>query len=646
MATLNDSQSLTYPLGKFFAVGLGALFLIKLYLAAKLDLYSDEIFYWQASTHLALGYSDLPFVSASLAGLGSAIAPHSALAVRSLFLVLGTCLPLLVFWISQPITGSRRAMESALLCLCLPLGASLGLLAVPDVPIIFFGLLAVGFFERAVRVDHLRYWVATGCMVALGFCTHYRFILYPAAVILFLILSQEHHYLWKKAGFWVAIAIALTGIIPIVWFNLTYQFSSANFYFADRHPWQFQSEGFLHIFEQALVVTPALYFVFGLTILYVVKLRHAGEYRATLFLTLALVHLLVYMVLAPWSDSDSTALHWPLSGYFMLLVFVPDCLRQCHSWIGSKWRHTTALRLVLAVPVMGFLGTLAGLAGIGSQAFQAQLQPFVGPNVLSNKMAGWQLFSKSYDDIVARHFEQADVIAITDNYYTAAQLEFANRATRTYNFDSRKAVDNGRAAQYRIWEQDETALVKDAGETAIFITEDSTLTVPDKSQLVGLACSYLENLVFLDQLWLFDGEKRFSFYKGEKIRAQQTQEFSSCPYPSQGWLHTPEQGDVLTEAVLFTGWVFNEGVGVEELYLLVDGQRFAKLDYGVSRPDVVEVMQVQSDPNRPNLGFDYLLDTTAFENGSVVVSLEIINSVGERQITGTREVTINNPSRF
>ena len=132
--------------------------------------------------------------------------------------------------------------------LCLPLGASLGLLAVPDVPIVFLGLLAIGFFERALRIGEIKYWAAVGCVVALGFSTHYRFFLYPAAALLFLLVSREHHYLWKKPGLWLAILVALPGLIPIASFNLSNRLVSASFYFVDRHPWEFQSEGLLHAF--------------------------------------------------------------------------------------------------------------------------------------------------------------------------------------------------------------------------------------------------------------------------------------------------------------------------------------------------------------------------------------------------------------
>jgi 4-amino-4-deoxy-L-arabinose transferase-like glycosyltransferase len=153
---------------KLFAAGFCSVLLTKIFLAVVLDLYSDEVFYWQASSRPALAYSDLPFMTALLIGAGSTLSAGSAFAARVPFILLGSCLPLLTFWIAKPLTNRRQALEAAALVLCLPLGGFLGLLAVPDVPLLFFGLLSISFFERAVRTDRMPYWLATGVVVACG----------------------------------------------------------------------------------------------------------------------------------------------------------------------------------------------------------------------------------------------------------------------------------------------------------------------------------------------------------------------------------------------------------------------------------------------------------------------------------------------
>ena len=75
---------------KLFAIGFCSVLLIKVFLALVLDLYSDEVFYWQASARPALAYSDLPFMTALLIGIGSSLNPGSAIAAQTEFSGLAT----------------------------------------------------------------------------------------------------------------------------------------------------------------------------------------------------------------------------------------------------------------------------------------------------------------------------------------------------------------------------------------------------------------------------------------------------------------------------------------------------------------------------------------------------------------------------
>ena len=64
--------------------------------------------------------------------------------------------------------------------------------------------------------------------------------------------------------------------------------------------------------------------------------------------------------------------------------------------------------------------------------------------------------------------------------------------------------------------------------------------------------------------------------------------------------------------------------------------------YGVFRGDVVEAMQVKTDPNAPELGFGVALDTQAFENGLYELELNLVNKLGESTRYGKRKISINN----
>ncbi len=639
---MENSTQQTKSLMIWFIAAYSIVFILKVFLAAVLDLYSDEIFYWFASTRLALAYSDLPFMTALLAGLGSSLDSGNPLAVRSLFLLLGSSLPFVVYWIALPISNHRQALESAVLTLCLPLGGFLGLLAVPDVPLIFFGLLSIGFFQRALQHNQISHWIATGIFVGLGLSTHYRFFLYPLAAIIFLALYTPARQHWRNPKLWCAIAIASLGLIPILWFNLSNQLSSASFYLIDRHPWEFQAGGLLHAFKQAGLVSPPLYILFLFCLWCLFKQAREGEQNSFLLLSFAATNLSVYLILAPWTDADSTSIHWPLSGYFPLLIAAPQALRQFNHWAELRWQPSRARKLTLLIPACGFTGTLIALLGVGSQGFQLPLQSIVGTGVLSDKMAGWREFSAYSAPLFKTQFSERNPVVITDNYYTAAQVQFAGLSNRVFTLDRDKAVRDGRITQLILWGMDESGLADLNGQPALYINEDSTLILAEKIELMSVMCDYSSSISTIDELSLFNGDKAFSYYRVDSISSAQNSPAFPCPYPIQAWIDRPSAGSELQGEVEVAGWAFSEDIGIESVSLLINGEFVAHADYGIEREDVVSIRNVRTDPNSPNLGFGIRFDSRDLINGRHEMSLLIKNNLGTEINFGARPIAVNN----
>ena len=623
-----------------------SLTIVKILLSLQLGLYSDEVFYWQASLFPAIGYSDLPFMTALLAGIGSSLNPGEPLFVRIVFILLSASIPLLIYWLARPITNKQQAIESAFLSLCLPLLGFLGLLAVPDVPLIFFGILSIGFFERAVRTNLIRFWLATSIFVALGLSTHYRFFLYPVSAILFLSFFKPAQRQWRNPRLWFCMITASVGLVPILWFNFSNDFESAAFYFVDRHPWEFDSTGLLHVFEQAAVSTPPMYLLFLATVyLMIVKIR-ALFLPAALLLSFSLTNLIIYSILAPWSDSNSTTIHWPLSGYIPLLVFLPESLRLIYKWVGNKTNNSSAKILVSIIPAIGLCGTFAALVGIGSQAFLTPLQKVLGGEILSAKMAGWQQFTEHTRQIISDTSLGARPIIVTDNYYTGAQLEFAGVQAEVYTLDKSKAARDGRIQQYRIWNKHEGGLLQHVHKPTLFITEDSTLTTLEKHEIVQEMCQYSDELTFVSELNLFNRAKIYSYYSTSSLlnpeKSTRT-ESSPCPFPPRAWIDSPEVEAKLSGKSTIGGWAYNEDLGIKSVHIMLNEQFITEATYGIERNDVVTIMNVQNDPNIPNLGFEAEIDTIGFENGNYWLELVLVNGQGNILPYGKRSITINNP---
>lgn len=649
-ATLDSRLPASSYLLKLLLLLSAGLLIVKLALALILDLYSDEIFYWLASTRLAPAYSDLPFMTSLLVWLGTSLEPGNTGAIRSLFLLLGSSLPLLVYWLAVPITSHKQALASALLALCVPLGGFLGLLAVPDVPIIFFGLLSAGLFERGLRTNAMRYWLLLGACVALGMSTHYRFVLYPAAAVLFLLLHAPSRSTWRNPRFLMALGIACLGLLPVLWFNLSNQMASASFYLIERHPWEFRAQGLSHLFIQAGLITPPLYALFLFTLWRMAKLAREDKgvtgRSALMLLCLALMNLLVYLVLAPWTDPTSTTEHWPLSGYFPVLVYMPSALIALSDWLSTKMNAQTARRLSLGIPTLGFIGTLVGLMGVGTQAFQEPLQSIVGRGVLSNKMAGWREFTAHTSELLTANFRDEKTLIVTDNYYTAAQLAFAGLVEEPRTIDIDKAARDGRSLQLRLWNMDSQSLGNEGGREVLLITEDSELNILEGIEVVDRMCDMTRNMEHFDRLSLFNGDKQFTYYTASLTAASEANEASPdadpCPYPPRAWLEPPIAGQVLSGSFHIEGWAFKEDIGIRSVSLLLNGEEVANMHYGIARPDVVDAIGVASDPNAPNLGYAYELDTTQFTNGNYTIAIKLLDERGVTDLYGERVIEIRN----
>lgn len=638
----NKPTPLNRPLIILCLLGLLAT-AIKLFLAMRLELYSDEIFYWQAAQFPALAYSDLPFMAALLAGLGAELFGNHPVAVRSVFLLMGCSVPALIYWLARPLTDHRQALASAILTFCLPMAAFLGLLAVPDVPLIFWGLLFIGYLERATRCGHWRWWLLAGIVAALGLSTHYRFSLYVFAALIFMLVSRSHWHYWRSSRLWLAGMIAMIGLYPALSFNLVHDLSGIDYHLLSRHPWRFQSEGLLHPFIQGTLVTPLLYMLLWVTLWMLFKKARAGDTRAGLIAAFAATNLGVYLILAPWSDTTRTTLHWPLSGYMPLLVYAPQAMSMLKGWLTSRYTARHASYIVRAIPVTGFIGTLLLFVGIGSQGFNQQLQTVLGTGVLSNKMAGWQPLAHHIRALQDRYQLPADGLVVTDNYYTSAQIAFAMTEARPYTIDEDKTVRDGRYAQYAIWQKDDAGLRQLAGEQALFVTEDSTLDINEKLAVMDRACNLFSELTLLDQLFLYQGDKIFSFYLGSNIQATADNMAGNCPRPSHLWLDQPAASATISGLTVVSGWAVNHGLGVSRIRILLNGVAAGDVRRTVARQDVLEIRQAHDDPGAPHLGFEYELDTRNLSNGRYQLTLEVVSGAGERQLGATRHITISNP---
>ena len=173
---------------------------VKIGLAATLAPFGDEAWYWQESRALDWSYSDLPLATASLIRLGETLFGHGVLAMRAPFLLLGALLPLVMLRIGRRVFDAKAGWCAGLLTLALPLLGTLGIFALPDVPLTFCSALALDALERAARTHRLRDWSALGIVLAAAWLSHYRAAMLLLVGLAFLCLTPRGRALWRDRG--------------------------------------------------------------------------------------------------------------------------------------------------------------------------------------------------------------------------------------------------------------------------------------------------------------------------------------------------------------------------------------------------------------------------------------------------------------
>lgn len=477
---------------------------MKIVLAAHLAPFGDEAWYWQESRHPAWGYSDLPPLTAWLIAAGEAVFGHGTLAMRAPFLALGAMLPLLVVRIAARMFGPMNGWRAGLFTLGLPLLGTLGIFALPDVPLTFASALALDAIERAARTQKLRDWSLLGAALALAWLAHYRAAMLLAAGLAFVALMPRGRVLWRDPGLWLALAIMCLGIAPTLVFNATHGWAALDFQLVQRNPWRFHADALVQPLEQALVCTPLFY---GLLLwaLWRTWKRRGENAPWDLFLCCAVVPILAYFALGLFADDTRFRAHWPLPGYLPLLVVLPALLREAQP---SRWlRVSTFVLLALGSPLaFAYLG-MAAIPG-GADAL-AKMKAF------PQQFVGWREAAAQTRTLLAQP-RFADSTLVADNFMLAAELDFALDGTRpVYTLDHPINAKHGRAPQLAIWQRDEAGLrTLGVGHPVLLAVEPGARRERERAAWLDTLCSRVGDLAPVARLDSYEGRKRYRWYSG------------------------------------------------------------------------------------------------------------------------------------
>ncbi|MGN2244342.1 ArnT family glycosyltransferase [Frateuria sp. GZRR33] len=484
-----------------FLIAFASLLVLKCIVAATMSPFGDEAFYWLESRHPAWGYSDLPPLTAWLIWLGEHVAGHGLLGMRWPFLLLGSALPWVMVAFGRRAFDARTGWQAGLLCLALPLAGTLGVMAMPDVPLTLAIAVALYALMRAMEEDRARDWWLLGLALTVAWLTHYRAAMPMFAGLLLLAFTSRGRAQWRKPGLWLALAVAALGLIPLGVSNWRQHGAGLAFQLVDRNPWRFHADALVQPLEQAIACTPVFYFLL-LWALWRCWRRRAEGAPWDLLAWTSLGFLVPYFLFGLFADDLRFRAHWPLPGYLPLLAALPALCREA----GRGWRLAS-----VAGGALGGLGTLLGLGYLALAASPQGVDVLAASKAFPSNFVGWRESAAQARTLLARQ----DAVLVADNFMLAAELEFQLDGQRpVYALDSTLNVKHGRAPQLAMWGRDEAGLRAAHAGAPMLLVVSEVMREREQLERLGAICGSIERPRLVTRLALFDGRKSFAYYRG------------------------------------------------------------------------------------------------------------------------------------
>ncbi|HTZ03459.1 MAG TPA: glycosyltransferase family 39 protein, partial [Xanthobacteraceae bacterium] len=187
-----------------------AMVALRWLVARRVDLETDEAYYWLWSRHLAISYYDHPPMIAYLIRLGTALFGDSAIGIRSMAIVSMVAASALVYALTVVLFDDRRlGLIATVWFNMMPHTAFFSIVMYPDTPALLFWLLSCLALALVWKSGRGEYWYLAGAALGLLLLSKYTGVFLLAGAALWLVASPQMRPWLKRPEPYLAALIAL-----------------------------------------------------------------------------------------------------------------------------------------------------------------------------------------------------------------------------------------------------------------------------------------------------------------------------------------------------------------------------------------------------------------------------------------------------
>jgi 4-amino-4-deoxy-L-arabinose transferase-like glycosyltransferase len=196
--------------------------LVRLWVALALPVAPPEAYVWLCAHHLDWGFFDGPAGTAAIVHGTTAIIGDGAAGLRIAFPLLAAGATIAVYLLGAGLFGRAAGLWAAIALNVLPAFNLASIECGPELPALTFSMLAAAAFFRALDGGGLMWWLAGGLATAVASQFQVAAICLVAGPLIACACLRRHRGEWAHPGLYLALIIALGGLVPIAVWNQTH----------------------------------------------------------------------------------------------------------------------------------------------------------------------------------------------------------------------------------------------------------------------------------------------------------------------------------------------------------------------------------------------------------------------------------------
>ena len=390
-------------------------------LAAWMEFGNDEVYYWTYALYPDWSHFDHPPMVGWVIQLFSLnLLFDSEFFIRLASVVIMTANTYIIFRIGKELKDATTGLYAALLYTASIYAFVItGIFIMPDTPLMLFWLLAIWSAVRSLSLSKGRFFILFGLFSGLAMLSKYSGIFLWVGMGLYILVFNRKQL--KNPYLYLSLLISAICCIPILYWNIKYNFASLSFH-GDRvggGALNFSTFG-TELAGELFYNNPVNFVLAIIAVVAVFKKRlNLEKSTQRLILCIALPMIALFWV---FSLTRPTLPHWNAPAYVSLILLSAAYLKDKHETLPQS--IIAALSVLLITLVVGVAEIKTGFIPLDKHTEPEQ----IGRDDFTVDMYGWRQLGEKFADFRAQKIaegvmnEEDGIVA--NQWFPLANLDY------------------------------------------------------------------------------------------------------------------------------------------------------------------------------------------------------------------------------